>query len=325
MTIHRTILLSTLAVALQASTPPPSPCPRIFDGTGFTTQRIFDLNRLKGTFEAELPVEPESMAEQFPKATAAIRRLFRDRPSFWAGLNNYNPPLAGETLGTIIGRLNEFAFYIGEDLDVLIDHMRGDRQSTELLRDYAQRFRAGMHFKFPSAAAVYDPASREQLDLLSRYGKFLIDANWSELRVSLLLPNIIGINATVKNLVFLKKLSNKKGDLTPYLFQEIDHIWYPEAGTIAFGDTKVYDSTLRGGEKKRNVLKQLERYLEIASVAGEQQQKKARVYYFFVAGVTPEVVEQMQTTVDKFNRRLLERGLRSRPPVDLVVYGKKPA
>lgn len=319
------------------------------------------VHELKGTFESLFPVEPESIAFQFPDAYQRIRSLFFDRPSHLSAINLEKLTRAGIKMDWIFRDIREFAWRIGDDLEKISKDyiVRRNVEAGPTQKDVEEARRiVGLYvnkFKVKQtglerSTTFYDDYDGEHFRKIVAYGDSVVNAVWSELRLSLLIGRLAEAQVTVSKLIKDHKLpSDMKGKVSQkVLDQEIDHLWFPygefketakptpqefdfrwgkepkeRAHYIALGDTKSLMKPLSEDYWRwDDLLEQLDRYLTIASFAGHYFSLQPRVYYFFIAGITPSARMKMLRAAEAFNRSLAQRGLlHQQAPVGLLVYG----
>ncbi len=294
---------------------------------GVIAGKIAEIHAFKGTFEHLHPLDPTSIAIQFPAHYQRILRLFRDRPSHLMGINGGLPPKPGMQMGKIFSNIHRYANEIGEDLGYIVQSFPADYYARPLLQDYVARFRAP-ETKLSQRSDAFDPENLQQLQDITRYGKSIVCSLWAELRLSLRIGYLSRVNVTVKQLVRDGVIRNDSGFLNQYYDQEIDHFWFPceqnkkRPNAVAIGETKVFDMPFTSKHSNaQKVMHQFRRYLDIASVVGDQLGFPPQINYFFVAGIDQAQMGKMQRIAAEFNDSLANVDVAKRSPVEVRIFG----
>lgn len=321
------LLVLWLAVCPPALATRPKCSEKVHHPHGIIAAKIAEIHAFKGTFEHLHPLDPTSIAIQFPNQYQRILRLFRDRPSHLMGINNGLPPKPGMPMGKIFSNIHRYANEIGEDLGYIVESFPRDYYARPLLQDYVARFRAPAT-KLSARVDAFDPDNSQQLQDITRYGKSIVCSLWAELRLSLRIGYLSRVNVTVKQLVRDGVIRNNSGFLSQYYDQEMDHFWFPrepnekQPYAVAIGETKVFDvpfTTKHSNAQK--VMQQFRRYLDIASVVGAQLGLPPQINYFFVAGIDHSQMEKMQRIAAEFNESLANVDVTKRSPVEVRIFG----
>lgn len=326
--IHVPIAFSLLISPLYSSQASVGPsCADSLLTTTIIANKIASIHLLKGTFEDIHPIDPSSIAHQYPNQYARIMRLFRDRPTHLTGINKGLPPTPVMELGQVFRNMHAYAYEIGEDLKYIVDSYPQNYYARPILYDYVARF-MGPPTRLSDRKDLFDPTNQEQLNEISRYGKSIVCSLWAELRLSMRIGHLSRVNVTVKDLIAEGVIRDDKSVLSAYRDQEIDHFWFPMNATdlkpyaVALGETKVFDVPVTGRYPGRQrVLEQFKRYLEIASIVGAQLGLPAEIHYFFVAGISKGQIARLQKLTDEFNDNLKNEDPSVKSRVVLKVYG----
>ncbi|MBY0369211.1 hypothetical protein K2X33_00895 [bacterium] len=300
---------------------------------------------MKATFEPLFPIEQHSIAARYPKIYARIMRLFEDRPSYLQALNRGTLPDAGTLMTTLIDRITEFAFNIGEDLEGIIKDVPGTSTAHPILHSYVNLFKSAQPRCRVGPSEVFDPKSKEQYAKILRHGKKAICSIWSEFRLSLRIGQLSRVNTYVEDLIADGVLNNDDGFFDPYLNQELDQLWFPQFSpfpndedwgdsgrprparnyqpdAVALAEVKVFDSQFTNrSNNRRDVHQQFRRYLNIISAIGHRMVLKPQIYYFFIAGIDRRQIAEFHRMTEEFNRSLATQTPVRQVPVEIFIYG----
>jgi hypothetical protein len=316
------------------------------------------LDELKGTFEDEglFPVEPRSIADQFPVAYQEIIKLFKAKPSHLSAINLDKLERPNMTMGWVFRDIREYSWRIGDELEFImyrrIQPGKGGKRPTlddvkkarEIIGIYVKRFKL-RPTGYELSDAIFNNFNADQYSKITVYGKSTICSTWGELRLSLRIGRLTQVQVTVDQMIINGTLPEEmKRLLSPKIrSQEVDHVWFPYtddylreedyAGSqpepinrpyaVAIGDSKVFDTPFDENYQYRNkVYEQLERYFEVASILGAFYSLEARVYYFFIAGISAKQEQILQQKAAAFNNTIGAGVFRvPHAPIKLFVHG----